>query len=390
MAYPLLLLIDLIGIFLIDVLLLANVKIQQDLPATMMPGSEIRVTVDVDKGDLSGFAKLQLDLPAGLTCTAIETKGASFTFADQKAKFIWMSLPSSPSFRVSYNLKAEPEAKGTLPITGRLSYIEDNERKTYELPSSTVTIMGDPNVLVNGAPDNVPEGDQDVVTAAGGAPVSGIASMNEPASTGAVTAFPAEVDQNGVTGKRVITPITESELLVEITLQKGTIRGFGKIQETIPEGFTALEKTSAQAIFTGQGRIVKLVWLNLPADPEIKVSYKLRANDQPFAEYSVSGEFGYLKNDETMRTNLGTTSFITGPKALEALAADDADLNAMNAKDGSELAKDVSDKGTESGSKDLETLTADGSNIDGEDADDDPGLAKDRSDNDTEAATPKT
>ena len=87
MAYPLLILLDLFGILLFDLFLLANVKIVQDAPPTMMPGTEVKVTVTIEKGDLTGFAKLQIDLPEGLTATAIETKGASFTFADQKAKF---------------------------------------------------------------------------------------------------------------------------------------------------------------------------------------------------------------------------------------------------------------------------------------------------------------
>ncbi|MGV3636814.1 MAG: hypothetical protein ACO1NQ_04110, partial [Flavobacteriales bacterium] len=100
----LLLLINFLGLLLIDPFLLADLSITQNIPTTMEPGTEVRVTVTVEKGTLSGFAKLQLDLPPGMTATAIETKGASFTFADQKAKFIWMALPSTPSFKVSYTL----------------------------------------------------------------------------------------------------------------------------------------------------------------------------------------------------------------------------------------------------------------------------------------------
>ncbi|MCB0813697.1 MAG: hypothetical protein KDB87_11125, partial [Flavobacteriales bacterium] len=96
MMNQLVVLLNLIGLLVLDTLFLADVRITQDLPASLAPGSEVRVTVEVEKGDLSGFAKLQLDLPPGLSATAIETKGASFTYADGKAKFIWMSLPSSP------------------------------------------------------------------------------------------------------------------------------------------------------------------------------------------------------------------------------------------------------------------------------------------------------
>ncbi|HRF80487.1 MAG TPA: hypothetical protein PL070_10420, partial [Flavobacteriales bacterium] len=78
--------------------------------------------------------------PDGMTATAIETKGASFTFADQKAKFIWMALPSTPTFKVSYTLSADATVSGNQPVQGRFSYIEDNERKTYDLPTSTINL----------------------------------------------------------------------------------------------------------------------------------------------------------------------------------------------------------------------------------------------------------
>ena len=124
----------------------------------------------------------------------------------------------------------------------------------------------------------------------------------------------------GVMGTRSISAITETEMLVEVVVNKGDIRGFGKLQETIPAGFTALEKNSSEAIFTTQDRIVKFVWLNLPAAKELKVVYKLRANGQPDGEYTVNGEFGYLLNDETQKAVLGSTNFFTGPKALETQA----------------------------------------------------------------------
>ena len=95
------LLINVIGVLLIEAFIGGPLSITQTLPATMVPGSEAKVTVNIDKSDLTGFAKLQIDLPEGLTATAIETKGASFTFADGKAKFIWMSLPTSPTFKVT-------------------------------------------------------------------------------------------------------------------------------------------------------------------------------------------------------------------------------------------------------------------------------------------------
>lgn len=330
----LVLLINFIGILLIDPLFLADISVTQNIPATMTPGTEVRVTVTVNKAELSGFAKLQLDLPPGLTATAIETKGASFTFADQKAKFIWMALPSTPTFKVSYTLTADASVSGNLAIQGRLSYIEDNERKTFDLPTSTVDFGAGGAVQVAETVTSEEPSAQDLVSAGAGAPTGSTMVAVIDNASGVAPMQGA----GGVTATRTITPVTEKEMLVEVIVKKGDIRGFGKLQETIPQGFTALEKTSSEAIFTAQDRIAKFVWLNLPSTQEIKVVYKLRANERPEGEYSIDGEFGYLLNDETQKSVLGTSRFFVGPKALEALANQESQMDPMANPD-AELAK---------------------------------------------------
>ncbi|MBX2980831.1 MAG: hypothetical protein KF905_16210 [Flavobacteriales bacterium] len=339
MAHQLVLFINLAGLLLLELFLGADVSITQNIPATMTPGSEVRVNVTVNKASLGGFAKLQLDLPPGLTVTAIETKGASFTFADQKAKFIWMALPSTPNFRLSYTLSADASASGPLEIKGRFSYIEDNERKTYDLPVAIVD-LGASGAVVASVPEPVvsetaaadeeeaPSGNQDLVSAAGGAPAS-----NTPFVIIERSSVPPMQGVGGVNGTRTITAITEKEMVVEVTVKKGDIRGFGKLQEVIPQGFTATEKSSDEAIFTTQDRIVKFVWLNLPSKSEVTVSYKLRANERPDGDYSIDGEFGYLKNEETQKAIIGTSRFFVGPKAMETMASDGSSMGSLDGAD---------------------------------------------------------
>lgn len=306
-------LLNLAGLFLFDLFFLSDISITQDAPATMAPGSEVKVTVTIDKGQVSGFAKLQIDLPEGLSASAIETKGASFTFAEGKAKFIWMALPSQPQFKVSYTLSASATAIGSLPITGKFSYIEDNERKTKDLAPSTVTITGGAMAQDASTPTQAdPANANDLATAAGAAPIATDVALS-------VAAIAPMQGAGGVSAKRTITPLSATEMLVEVTVNKGALRGFGKLQETLPAGFSAVEKSSSEAIFTAQDRIAKFVWLNLPAQNELKVSYELRANGQPEGEYTVNGEFGYLLNDETQKTVVGSTTFFTGARALQAL-----------------------------------------------------------------------
>ncbi len=352
MVNNLILLINFVGLLLLDALLATDPTVTQAVPASMEPGSEARITVTINKGDLSGFAKLQLDLPPGLSVTAVDTKGASFTFADQKAKFIWMALPAGPSFKITYTLKADANASGTKRISGRLSYIEENERKTYDMATADID-LGVAGQTTTTAPVAVVEMDEedinadDLVSAAGGAPAKGLMVAVVEQAYGIAPIQGA----GGISGQRVIKPISETELMVEVTINKADIRGFGKLQETVPQGFTAIESQSDEAIFTAQDRIVKFVWLNLPARNTVKVIYKLRADRRPDGEYSIDGEFGYLLNDETQKAVLGTSRFYIGPKAMELMAQDGSDMDAMENPDAALAAKQKAQREAEAKAK---------------------------------------
>lgn len=113
--------------------------------------NEYVIEVTVNKGNLSGFAKLMETLPAGYTATAIESKEAAFTFADQKVKYVWVSMPSVPEFKVSYKIKVVGTVTGEQNIDGVFSYIENDETKKFIVPTSTI---GGTQPLVTNTPDN--------------------------------------------------------------------------------------------------------------------------------------------------------------------------------------------------------------------------------------------
>jgi hypothetical protein len=108
-----------------------------------MPSSasgEFVVEINVNKGNLSGFAKLLETLPSGFTASSMESSGGSFSFADQKVRFIWVSLPAQTEFKISYKVKVAKNVTGAQSIDGTFSYIEEDNTKKYTMPTGTVTI----------------------------------------------------------------------------------------------------------------------------------------------------------------------------------------------------------------------------------------------------------
>jgi hypothetical protein len=98
--------------------------------------------LNVAKGDVSGFAKLQQILPNGFSAEAGESANATFSFKDQKVKFLWMALPNE-DFSVSYKISVDVSLSGNQIIDGTFAYIKDNETEKFIIPKDIISVQAD-------------------------------------------------------------------------------------------------------------------------------------------------------------------------------------------------------------------------------------------------------
>lgn len=117
---------------------------------------DFTIELSINKGNVSGFAKLLETLPVGLTATAGELQGASFSFneSDGKVKFVWVSMPSVPEFKISYKVSVASGTSGSKNIDGVFSYIENDETKKYTIPTSVITIGSSQPLATTTTTDN--------------------------------------------------------------------------------------------------------------------------------------------------------------------------------------------------------------------------------------------
>jgi hypothetical protein len=106
---------------------------------SISPG-EFPVEITIKKGNLGGFAKFIETLPVGFTATLIEGKGAAFSFVDQKAKFVWGTLPSESEFKISYKISVAQNVNGEQILEGTFSFINNNQTQRYVLLPTSVKI----------------------------------------------------------------------------------------------------------------------------------------------------------------------------------------------------------------------------------------------------------
>lgn len=273
-----------------------EVTIVQNVPEKVNAGEEFVVEITINKGSVSGFAKLQYELPAGFTATELENYEGSFSFSEQKASFIWMSLPKDPSFKVSYKIRTSPDMAGTKVFAGKFSYIENNEKKAVLIPVSDVTII---NPKIQPEPGAMPD-TSDIARAD--------TSISPTQALPMDTALqklpePVIIPDAATTATRTITPdpADPNAHIVEIEINKGNIAGFAKIEETIPEGFTASGLQTNGGVFSFSEQKAKILWMSIPQEQKFKVSYKIIVPAGSTGNNNIDGVLAYLENEETKK-----------------------------------------------------------------------------------------
>lgn len=89
---------------------------------------------------------------------------------------------------------------------------------------------------------------------------------------------------------------------VQVTIHKGKVEGYAKYQANFPEGIKVTSTNVAGSKFSfGEGK-AKFVWMNLPAESDLNITYTIEVTDPSLTEITVGGTFSYL--DENQRVTV--------------------------------------------------------------------------------------
>lgn len=278
MIRSLVLLMNMVVMLFLNIFTGEEVSLNMRVPTEVSAGSEFDVVVTLKKGEFESFARYLQELPRGLSAQLIEASNASFTFEEQKVKFIWLRLPAENEFKISYRIRIDERLKGRFNLKGEFSYIDKNDRKYSETKIDNITILPssriDPNLIVD-----ISEFQKTIPAQA---PVSLLASNVKVARQ---TPF--------FTGEN-------NDMAVRILVSKGNTEKFAKIEEDIPQGYRAEALQTRDAIFTFKDNKAKFLWMNLPTDQRFTVAYKLSPEDGTGqTELKIKGTFSFIVNEIT-------------------------------------------------------------------------------------------
>lgn len=303
MIRSIILLLNMVGVLSINLMLSGDVAVNLGVPSEVNAGAEFDVEVTLQKGNIESFARFQQDLPNGLTAQAVDPASANFSFENQKIKIIWLKLPSESEIKVLYRLRVDERLKGAFILNGIFSYIEENQRKSVAVSSSSIIIKQssriDPNLIVD-----IKDFQQMVPVQP---PISMIAK-----NVRCIRQVPSSIGN-------------DNEYVVNILVNKGSTEKFAKIEEEVPQGFKAEPIQTKDAIFTFKDQKVKFLWMNLPPEQRFVVSYKLiPLNKGETKQLMLKGTFSFIINEATQVIDIAQKDIDLSnldPKNLESIIA---------------------------------------------------------------------
>jgi len=106
-----------------------------------------------------------------------------------------------------------------------------------------------------------------------------------------------------------------TEFDVELTLQKGSIESFARFQQDLPNGLTAQVVDASSANFSFENQKIKIIWLKLPSDKELKILYRLRVDERLKGNFELDGVFSYIEDNIRKSVNVKSTSIEIKPSS---------------------------------------------------------------------------
>ncbi len=252
-----------------------EVTVNLNIPESANAGNEFLVEATINKGNVEGFARYEQELPVGFKAVGRSTANGDFRFENNKIKIQWMRLPADREVTISYAIQVDPTVSGDFTLDGKFSYIFDNGVKAAEITPAKITIIGD--------------------EAAAGT----LAAANTSYSY-------QNVSLKNIDCIRQKPYLNENnEVIVNLLINKGDLKQFGKVQEQIPRGYKALSLRSKNSIFTYKNGIIKFLWMNMPPEEQFVVTYKLvPVGEIPDQQFIITGTFSYAENERTKTLNI--------------------------------------------------------------------------------------
>ncbi len=113
---------------------------------------------------------------------------------------------------------------------------------------------------------------------------------------------------------RRVEKVGERQYSVEVTIHKGDLDGYAKLEEMVPEGFVASKEKVKGADYIFQDGKAKFIWMEFPKNEEFQVAYKLIQKQSDAGTYTIEGRISCVSSDgELLRVEKSSSFQVKAP-----------------------------------------------------------------------------
>jgi hypothetical protein len=318
MIYQLFSFLQLLGIIWFNMLTGNDISVNTNIPKQMNPGDEFVAEITINKGSIAGFVKFQQDFPDGFLVSEIDSKGGSFSFVENTLKIVWISFPSENEIKIKYKLSALSNAIGPKTINGKISYLDNNDKKVFSLNPVALTIgaIAEQTVEKSNQETTLPVQKTDAANSD--------LNLNTAKTNTATNPSSAAESSGPIKCKREIINVNSTEVLIKFSADNSAgLKGFAKLEDVIPMGFNVKLVQSKGASFSFINQKVRILWLEMPNDPIFSCSYKIIKAEADAQSIDLEGLFSYLNDGKGVSIQIMTpgVEFKENPNAAQEIAA---------------------------------------------------------------------
>jgi len=120
--------------------------------------------------------------------------------------------------------------------------------------------------------------------------------------------------------------VAGDEFMVTISIDKGDVRSFARIQQNIPNGIIVKEMKSAHAQFSHKNGKLTYIWTKLPSSKKLEVTYTLQVDQRLKGTFEMGGLFNFISDNQRQKAEFETTTITIQPSPF---VENSIDINAF-------------------------------------------------------------
>lgn len=253
------------------------------MPVAVNAGSEVNLEIVITKAQLTGFGRLLVELPEGISLKESKSDSSEYSNENGAHTWAWTNLPASEKLTVNITLQIASGTSGEKELKARFFYLEDNNKQFVDMEPAKFTVNATD-------PPPAPE-TKDTVQKQSNA---------EPPGDIKVT-------------RTISLAENKKDYLVEVVIQKDGTRGFARYSDDVHENVTAKSlKTDGGSFSIADGKI-KFVWVSVPDKNQLNVSYLLSSKNNKVI--ILNGEYSYLEDSQSKKVELKADTVTFGSSA---------------------------------------------------------------------------